>query len=61
MCGDDDDAKARVIELCEALVAGRAVDCGPLTSARSLETLTAALLNVNRLRRSNTGIRITGI
>jgi predicted dinucleotide-binding enzyme len=50
-----------VIELCEKLVAGRAVDCGPLTSARSLEPLTAALLNVNRLRRANTGIRITGI
>ena len=61
VCGDDDDAKARVIELCQELVAGRAVDCGPLTSARSLETLTAALLNVNRLRRSNTGIRVTGI
>jgi NADPH-dependent F420 reductase len=61
VCGDDGDAKARVVELCEKLVAGRAIDCGPLTSARSLETLTAALLNVNRLRRANTGIRITGI
>jgi hypothetical protein len=61
VCGDDPDAKASVIELCEQLVAGRAVDCGPLTSARSLEPLTAALLNVNRLRRTNTGIRVTGI
>jgi hypothetical protein len=61
VCGDDPDAKARVIGLCEQLVAGRAVDCGPLTSARSLEPLTAALLNVNRLRRTNTGIRVTGI
>jgi 8-hydroxy-5-deazaflavin:NADPH oxidoreductase len=61
LCGDDADAKAQVIELCEELVAGRAVDCGALTSSRSLETLTAALLNVNRLYRTNTGIRITGL
>ena len=61
VCGDDADAKAQVIGLCEELVAGRAVDCGALTSSRSLETLTAALLNVNRLYRTNTGIRITGL
>ena len=48
-------------DLCSQLVAGRAVDAGPLESARWLETLTAVLLNVNRRYRRNTGIRITGL
>lgn len=61
LCGDDDEAKAVVAELCERLIAGRALDCGRLESARWLETLTAVLLNVNRRYRANTGIRITGL
>ena len=61
VCGDDDEAKEVVAELCEKLIAGRAVDAGPLESARWLETLTAVLLNVNRRYRANTGIRITGL
>jgi NADPH-dependent F420 reductase len=61
VCGDDEDAKAIVSDLCSQLVAGRAVDAGPLESARWLETLTAVLLNVNRRYRKNTGIRITGL
>jgi hypothetical protein len=61
LCGDDAEAKARVGELCEKLVAGRAVDCGPLATSRSLETLTVALLYANRRYKTNTGIRITGL
>jgi NADPH-dependent F420 reductase len=61
MCGDDDAAKAEVGELIGLLVAGRAVDCGPLVTSRCLETLTVALLNANRRYRANTGIRITGL
>jgi 8-hydroxy-5-deazaflavin:NADPH oxidoreductase len=60
-CGGDEEAKAVVADLCSQLVAGRAVDAGPLESARWLETLTAVLLNVNRRYRKNTGIRITGL
>jgi NADPH-dependent F420 reductase len=61
VCGDDEEAKAIVSELCSQLVAGQAVDAGPLETARWLETLTAVLLNVNRRYRKNTGIRITGL
>jgi NADPH-dependent F420 reductase len=61
LCGDDAEAKARVWELCEKLVAGRAVDCGPLTTSRCLETLTVALLHANRRYKANAGIRITGL
>jgi len=61
LCGDDTEAKERVVAVCEKLVAGRVVDCGPLVTSRSLETLTAALLHVNRRYRANSGIRITGL
>jgi NADPH-dependent F420 reductase len=61
VCGDDEEAKAAVSELCEKLIAGNAVDAGPLESARWLETLTAVLLNVNRRYKTNAGIRITGL
>jgi NADPH-dependent F420 reductase len=61
VCGDDEEAKARVAELCALLVAGRVVDAGPLECSRWLETLTAVLLNVNRRYRANAGIRITGL
>ena len=61
VCGDDEDAKARVAALCSLLVAGRAVDAGPLEVSRWLETLTAVLLSVNRQYRASTGIRIAGL
>lgn len=60
-CGGDAEAKARIAELCEQLVAGRAVDAGPLEVSRWLESLTAVLLNVNRRYKANSGIRITGL
>jgi NADPH-dependent F420 reductase len=61
LCGDDAEAKERVGELCEELIAGRAVDAGPLEVSRWLETLTTVLLNVNRRYRVNAGIRVTGL
>jgi 8-hydroxy-5-deazaflavin:NADPH oxidoreductase len=61
LCGDDAEAKAVVAELAERLVAGRAIDCGRLETARWLETLTALLLNINRNYKSETGVRITGL
>lgn len=61
ICGPDDEAKARVAELCEKLVEGRVVDAGPLQVSRWLETLTTILLNVNRRYKAHTGIRITGL
>ena len=48
VCGDDADAKAIVLELAERITAGRAIDCGPLASARALEGLTAMIVNVNK-------------
>lgn len=61
VCGDDNEAKALALELGEALVAGRALDAGPLANARGLEGMTAVILNLNRRYRTAAGIRITGI
>jgi NADPH-dependent F420 reductase len=61
LCGDDDDAKAPVAQLAEQVVAGRAVDAGPLYVSRWLETLTVVLLNINRRYRTSAGIAITDL
>ena len=60
ICGDDEDAKAAVADLAERVVEGRAVDAGRLEVARWLEPITAVLLNVNRVYKANSGIRVTG-
>ena len=55
VCGDDADAKALVLELAEGLVAGRALDAGPLASARALEGMTAVIVNLNKRYRGHAG------
>ncbi len=61
ICGDDPDAKALVLELAERITAGRAIDCGPLASARALEGLTAVIVNINKRYRAHAGIRVSGL
>jgi hypothetical protein len=61
VCGDDGDAKALAIELAGAVVTGRALDAGPLASARALEGVTAVIVNLNRRYRVHAGVRITGL
>jgi 8-hydroxy-5-deazaflavin:NADPH oxidoreductase len=61
ICGDDDGSKRLSLELAAQLVAGRAIDAGPLANARALEGLTAVILNVNKRYRAHAGVRITGL
>ena len=61
VCGDDAGAKALALELAAKVVAGRALDAGPLASARTLEGLTAVIVNLNRRYTAHAGIRVTGI
>jgi 8-hydroxy-5-deazaflavin:NADPH oxidoreductase len=61
LCGDDDDAKAVALDLAAQLVAGRALDLGPLAVARALEGMTAAIVNVNKRYKAHAGIRLTGL
>jgi len=61
VCGDDPEAKALALELAQRVVNGRALDAGPLQSARALEAMTAVLLNLNRDYKTHTGLRVTGL
>ena len=61
ICGDDADAKELTLQLVDKLVAGRALDAGPLASARALEGLTAVIVNLNRRYKAHAGVRLTGI
>ena len=61
VCGDDPEAKKLALALAADVVAGRAIDCGPLASARALEAMTAVLLNVNRRYKAHAGVRLTGL
>ena len=61
VCGDDADAKERVLELAGDIVTGRALDTGPLASARALEGMTAVIVNLNRRYKGHAGVRIVGL
>jgi NADPH-dependent F420 reductase len=61
VCGDDEHAKALALELAGRLVGGCALDAGPLASARSLEGLTAVIVNLNRRYKAHAGIRVSGL
>ncbi|MBA2461117.1 MAG: NAD(P)-binding domain-containing protein [Actinobacteria bacterium] len=61
VCGDDAEAKAVALELARRLVSGRAIDAGPLASARALEGMTAVIVNVNKRYKAHAGLRVTGL
>jgi 8-hydroxy-5-deazaflavin:NADPH oxidoreductase len=61
VCGNDPDAKALARQMTQRVVSGRALDAGPLQTARALEAMTAVLLNLNRDYKTHTGLRVTGL
>jgi NADPH-dependent F420 reductase len=61
VCGDDAHAKELALAVAAKLVAGRAVDVGPLANSRALEAMTAVILNVNKTFKAHAGVRLTGI
>ena len=61
VCGDDAPAKALALDLASRLVSGRAIDAGPLDSARALEGMTAVIVNVNKRYKAHAGLRVTGL
>jgi len=61
VCGDDASAKERVLELAADIVTGRALDAGPLASARALEGMTAVIVNLNKRYRAHAGVQVTGL
>jgi len=61
VCGDDERAKELALALAAKVVAGRALDAGPLASARALEGMTAVIVNLNRRYKGHAGVRIVGL
>lgn len=61
VCGDDAEAKRLALELAASVVRGRALDAGPLASARALEGMTAVIVNLNRRYKGHAGLRVTGL
>jgi len=61
VCGDDLDAKKLVIELANQIDGVRGLDGGALSNSRYVEVLTSLLINLNRLHKTQTSIRIVGL
>ncbi|HEU4702212.1 MAG TPA: NADPH-dependent F420 reductase [Conexibacter sp.] len=61
LCGDDKDAKARVVALVERIPGLRPVDAGKLETARIVEQLTALTIGINVRHKVTAGIRIVGL
>jgi NADPH-dependent F420 reductase len=61
VCSDDVEAKQKVMALAETISGVRAVDGGGLVNARYTEDLTALLLNINRIYKAHSMIKIVGI
>ena len=61
VCSDDAEGKAAVMSLAEKIKGVRAVDGGALENARYVEELTALLLNINRIYKGRSMIKIVGI
>lgn len=61
ICADDAAAKASVVDLTRQIPNLRPVDAGALYNARYVEQITPLLVNINRIHRTHSGIRITGV
>ena len=61
LCGDRKADKARVARLVEAIPGLRAINAGPLETARIVEQLTPLLISINARYKTHAGIRITGL
>ena len=61
VCSDHREAKERVMAMVGLIKDLRAVDGGGLENARYVEELTALLLNINRIYKAHSAIRIVGV
>ncbi|MFQ5694571.1 MAG: NADPH-dependent F420 reductase [Terriglobia bacterium] len=62
VCSDDERARQVASELAEKIPGVRAVNGGPLESARMVEPLTALLIRINRQHKVHaSGLRLTGL
>ena len=60
-CADDEDARALVMALAERIPSLRAINGGALDNSRYVEGMTALLLNINRIYKARSSIKVAGI
>ncbi|MBG01742.1 MAG: NADPH-dependent F420 reductase [Acidimicrobiaceae bacterium] len=61
VCADEQESIARTIEIVEKMPNLRGLDCGSLANAAPVEAFTAVLLQLNRLYKTRSSVRITGL
>jgi NADPH-dependent F420 reductase len=61
VCGDDRDAILEVIALAELIKDLRGVEGGPLANSRYVEGLTALILNINRIHKTEAAVKLVGL
>ncbi len=61
VCSDHQEPKETVMGMVRKIKNLRPVDGGGLDNARYVEDLTALLLNINRIYKAHSGVKITGI
>ena len=61
VCSDDTEAKSQIMKLAEVIEGVRAVDGGGLHNSRYVEQFTAMLININRIYKAHSTIKIVGI
>ena len=61
VCSDDTEAKSQIMKLAEVIDGVRSVDGGSLHNSRYVEQFTAMLININRIYKAHSTIRIVGI
>jgi NADPH-dependent F420 reductase len=61
ICGDNIEAKKKVMGLAKLIPDLRAINGGGLSNSHYVEEFTALLLNINRIYKAHVGIRIVGI
>ncbi len=61
VCSDHPGAKKLVMGLADRIPSLRGVDGGALANARYVEQITPLLVNINRIYKTHSGVRITGL
>jgi NADPH-dependent F420 reductase len=61
VCGDDEVAKAVIMELAATVTGKPGIDAGALRLARQLEPLTAVLISMNKKYKVHTGLAVVGL
>jgi NADPH-dependent F420 reductase len=61
VCSDDVEARREIVRLAGTLPGVRALSGGRLAASRYVEECTALLITLNRIYKSHSGIRISGI